>query len=204
MAKAQQATSKSLPAAAALATIDLKLKEFEAEDIALRDDLKQREARDEHKEVDTDPRNASQIEALKLITEASGKPVPARVTYQDTFRRREAVKAAISMLEHQRMQAAARAAWERYDALKQEHDDCWSRIITLVISIERELQEKERIERAVGGGIPLPGHDIRLLGRLANNNSEVTRLLTDAVRLGWLSERDLNSEIKSAREARGE
>jgi hypothetical protein len=203
MAKAHTTTSKSLPAAAALAAIDAKLREFEAEDIALRDDMKQREARDEHKNADTDPRNAAKVEALKLITETSGKASPKRMTYQDVFARREAVKEAISMLEHQRTQAAARAAWERYEALKSDHDDCWKRIVTLVRNIEAELQAKDAIERKVGGGIPLPGHDFRLLGRLAHNNSEAIRLLTDAVRLGWLSERDLNEEIKQAREARG-
>jgi hypothetical protein len=204
MAKTHTATSKSLPAAAALAAIDAKLREFEAEDIALRDDMKRREARDEHKNADTDPRNAAQVEALKLITEASGKPSPKAATYQDVFRRREAVKAAIEMLEHQRVQAASRAAWERYEALKAEHDDCWSRICTLLVSIERELQAKDVIERKVGNSIPIPGRDFLLLGRLANNNSEISRLLLDAVRLGWISARDLNDEIKQAREARGE
>jgi hypothetical protein len=201
--RTQKHAPKLPTAAAALAAIDAKLREFEAEDIALKDDIKAREALDEHKDTDTDPRNAAQVEALKLIVEASGKTSPKRTTYTEVFRRREAVRAAIVMLEQQRLQAAARAAWERYEAVKPEHDDCWSRIAMLLISIERELQEKDRIERRVGGGIPLPGYDFRLLGRLANNNSDMTRLLTDAVKNGWLSARDFDAETKQAREAAG-
>jgi ferric-dicitrate binding protein FerR (iron transport regulator) len=202
--RTQKHTPTLPPAAKALAAIDAMLRKYEDENIDLGEDMKLREARDEHRGQDTDPRNAAKVEALKLITEASGKPAPKQTTYQDVFRRREAVKAAIEMLEHQRTQAASRAAWERFEALKPEHDDCWSRICTLLISIERELQEKDRIERKVGGDIPIPGRDFQLLGRLANNNSEIARLLPDAVRLGWLNARDLNDEIKMAREARSE
>jgi hypothetical protein len=199
MAKAQTPTPTLPPAAQALAAIDSKLREFEAEDLALGADMRRRDALGE-KLNDTDPRNDAQVEALEMIT-GTGKVATKRTTYVDAFRRREAVKAAITMLEHHREQAAMRAAWERFEAVADEHAECWSRICTMLIGIERELQAKDEIERQVGGGILFPGNQFKLLGRLARSHSVAYRMLEAGVENGWLTAEDFADEVKQASDA---
>jgi hypothetical protein len=70
-----------------------------------------------------------------------------------------------------------------------------------VVGLERALQNKDAVERKISAQFPLPGREWKLLGRLARNESTAYRMLEEAVKLGWMSRRDWQSEVDRANEA---
>jgi len=169
------------PAAAAEADSAQRLQEFEARVQKYLGRVLQREERNEHLHVDTDPTNRTKLHALRLVTN-SAEPLNEESEYLTDLRELQASREAIAILETQHARLAVLACAER--------------------SLERALQAKDAVERKIGRLVPLPGEHFQLLGRLGRNETVAGRMMAEAVKAGWISKREWEEETtRSAEQA---